>query len=305
MAAESDFDAISHHELAQSIVDANHQKVPPIMGLAPSRSHEIACGGDDHMMTSRNQGTDVMPLAERAEAGINTQRVMTSEKMIDTTVQMNEMGSQANTKMRDMGCDGIITEMQNQASQMEVQVKDTDVTCDLLIPSDEDDVEGIEEVTCIKCNGTQMNKKGLPCRKCNGRGTLVSRELSAMAALIRQEVEDYCYSSFKKLFTEHVEKRQAGQAEEVHHGIICDGCEANPIKGVRYMSSVQADTDFCEVCARKIENNQYPLVKVRKHGQAPHKLICQYLPKGRVAPPTTAARPQNYHVDLDNHAWDR
>lgn len=54
MAAESDFDAISHHELAQSIVDANHQKVPPIMGLAPSRSHEIACGGDAQMMTSRN-----------------------------------------------------------------------------------------------------------------------------------------------------------------------------------------------------------------------------------------------------------
>ena len=72
------------------------------------------------MMTSRNQGTDVMPMAERAETGSNTQRVMTSEKMIDTTVQMNEMGSQANTKMRDMGCDGIITEMQNQASQMEV-----------------------------------------------------------------------------------------------------------------------------------------------------------------------------------------
>jgi len=99
---------------------------------------------------------------------------------------------------------------------MEVQVKDTDVTCDLLIPSDEDDAEGIEEVTCIKCNGTQMNKKGLPCRKCNGRGTLVSRELSAMAALIRQEVEEYCYTSFKKLFTEHVEARHAEQANEVH-----------------------------------------------------------------------------------------
>jgi len=56
------------------------------MGLAPSRSHEIACGGDAQMMTSRNQGTDVMPMAERAETGSNTQRVMTSEKMIDTTV---------------------------------------------------------------------------------------------------------------------------------------------------------------------------------------------------------------------------
>ena len=42
---------------------------------------------------------------------------------------------------------------------MDVQVKkDMDVTCDLLIPSDD---EEMEEVTCIKCNGTQMNKKGL------------------------------------------------------------------------------------------------------------------------------------------------
>jgi len=119
MATESDFDAISHQELAQSIVDAPNQnahKVPPIMGLAPTRSHEIACGGDVEMRTSRNMGTDVMPLAVRAEAGCNTQRVMTSEKMIDTTVAVQEMGSQANTNMRDMGCDGIITEMQNAAS---------------------------------------------------------------------------------------------------------------------------------------------------------------------------------------------
>lgn len=55
------------------------------------------------------------------------------------------------------------------------EMKDVDVTCDLLIPSDDEDVA---EVACIKCNGSQMNKKGLPCRKCNGRGTLVSKELS-------------------------------------------------------------------------------------------------------------------------------
>lgn len=277
MAADSDFDAISHHELAQSIVDAprRSQPQPPPLALAPALSHEIAVGDDNAMKTSVSIGTEVMPpLAVRAEMGCNTQRVQTSEKMIDTTVQMHDMSSQANTKMRDMGCDGIITEMQNQASQMEVQVKDCDVTCDLLIPSDDEDAEGLEEIACIKCNGTQMNKKGLPCRKCNGRGTLVSRELSAMASIIRQEVQDYCYSSFKKLFSEYVEAKHAKQAEEVHENIACDGCDVSPIKGVRYMSSVQADTDFCQVCARKSANNQYPLVKVRKHGQAPHKLIC-------------------------------
>ncbi len=86
-------------------------------------------------------------------------------------------------------------------------MKNVDITCDLLIPSDEDDAE-VEEVTCIKCNGTQMNKKGLPCRKCNGRGTLVSKEISAISAMVRQEVQEYCYQSFKTMFTRHLEVKK-------------------------------------------------------------------------------------------------
>ena len=104
-----------------------------------------------------------------------------------------------------MGCDGILQEMQNQASQMEVQVKEQDVTCDLLIPSDDDeDAVDLEEVTCIKCNGTQMNRKGLPCRKCNGRGTLVSRELSAVASMVRQEVQEFLYTGFRRMFVDYL-----------------------------------------------------------------------------------------------------
>lgn len=65
-------------------------------------------------------------------------------------------------------------------------MKEADVTCDLLIPSSEDeDAVDLEELPCIKCNGSQMNKKGLPCRKCNGRGTLISKELSAVASIVR------------------------------------------------------------------------------------------------------------------------
>jgi len=60
-------------------------------------------------------------------------------------------------------------------------MKEADVTCDLLIPSEDEDAADLEEVSCIKCNGSQVNKKGLPCRKCNGRGTIVSKELSAVA----------------------------------------------------------------------------------------------------------------------------
>jgi hypothetical protein len=60
------------------------------------------------MTHSISIGTDA-PGVQQAEAGCNTARVMTSEKMIDTTVQTHEIASQARTDVRDMGCDGIIT----------------------------------------------------------------------------------------------------------------------------------------------------------------------------------------------------
>jgi hypothetical protein len=106
MVADSDFDAISHHELAQSIVDSR-----PSLDMVHQISHEIAVGDDNPIRHSVSTGTEVMPLAVRSEQGCNTQRVQTSEKMIDTTVQMCDMSSQAKTNMRDMGCDGIIKQM--------------------------------------------------------------------------------------------------------------------------------------------------------------------------------------------------
>ena len=104
--AESDFDAVSHAELAQSIVER-----PNTMHEMPAKkvSHEIATGSDAAMTHSISIGTDIMPGVQQAEAGCNTARVQTSEKMIDTTVVTHEIASQARTDVRDMGCDGILT----------------------------------------------------------------------------------------------------------------------------------------------------------------------------------------------------
>merc|ERR1712070_623056 len=35
---------------------------------------------------------------------------------------------------------------------------------------------------------------------------------------------------------------------EVHHNVICDGCDMNPIIGPRYKCSVRPDFDFCQKC---------------------------------------------------------
>jgi hypothetical protein len=86
--AESDFDAVSHAELAQSIVERPMTMHEMPMQTMPDTkvSHEIATGSDDIMTHSISIGTDIMPGVMQAEAGCNTARVMTSEKMIDTTV---------------------------------------------------------------------------------------------------------------------------------------------------------------------------------------------------------------------------
>ena len=57
--------------------------------------HEIAVGPDSdmHMTESVSIGTDAKPPTVRAEAGCNTARVQTSEKMIDTCVATHEMSS--------------------------------------------------------------------------------------------------------------------------------------------------------------------------------------------------------------------
>jgi next-to-BRCA1 protein 1 len=94
--------------------------------------------------------------------------------------------------------------------------------------------------------------------------------------MVRLEVQDYCYSSFKKMFTDYLEDKQAEQMNIRHEGVICDGCNKNPITGIRYMCSVRSDTDFCQDCERSGAAGQYPLLKIRKPTHAPAKMICQY-----------------------------
>jgi hypothetical protein len=40
------------------------------------------------------------------------------------------------------------------------------------------------------------------------------------------------------MFKDFLERKRAEQAEVIHENIICDGCNMNPIKGIRFMSSV-------------------------------------------------------------------
>jgi len=160
----------------------------------------------------------------------------------------------------------------------EVEVSELGISCNLMIPDiDESGEEAIEpEATCFKCNGSQMNKKGLPCRKCNGTGVLASRELNAITAIVREEVREFCQHSFKGMFVDYLKNKREEQAKQVHQGIVCDGCEVAPITGIRYMCSVCSDFDICEKCEANAVHRHHALLKIRKASQAPNKLICQF-----------------------------
>ena len=78
------------------------------------------------------------------------------------------------------------------------------------------------------------------------------------------------------MFTDYLGKKNIEQDNTVHDNVICDGCDANPITGIRYMCSVCSDTDFCQTCEKNGVHSQHPCLKIRNKSQAPAKLICQY-----------------------------
>jgi hypothetical protein len=59
-----------------------------------------------------------------------------------------------------------------------------------------------------------------------------------------------------------------GSDKVVHHGVICDGCQATPIVGMRYKCTVCPDFDLCEACEVKGAHPvEHPLVKLRQPRQ--------------------------------------
>jgi DnaJ-class molecular chaperone len=61
----------------------------------------------------------------------------------------------------------------------------------------------MEEITCFRCDGTQVNKKGLPCRRCNGSGILKNKFFSELVVVLREEIKSYTTQTFQKMMASH------------------------------------------------------------------------------------------------------
>jgi len=54
------------------------------------------------------------------------------------------------------------------------------------------------------------------------------------------------------------------QKNVVHEGVVCDGCQAYPIVGIRYKCSVCGNVDFCSTCEASDMHPEHVLCKIRR-----------------------------------------
>jgi DnaJ-class molecular chaperone len=59
-------------------------------------------------------------------------------------------------------------------------------------------------MTCYKCFGTKLNKKGLTCKRCGGAGSLKGEFFSGIGAIIKEEITKYCNIDFKSLLEQEL-----------------------------------------------------------------------------------------------------
>jgi len=59
-------------------------------------------------------------------------------------------------------------------------------------------------------------------------------------------------------------KLKEPRRNDVHHNIVCDGCEVTPIRGIRYKCATCPDFDLCAICEAKGQHPvDHPLIKMR------------------------------------------
>ena len=72
-----------------------------------------------------------------------------------------------------------------------------------------------------------------------------------------------------------VEEKKDDNKNKVHGDYICDGCNADPIVGIRYKCAVCDDFDYCEKCEKELGSKHgHPFLKIRNVNEAPIYFNC-------------------------------
>ena len=97
----------------------------------------------------------------------------------------------------------------------------------------------------------------------------------ALKNLINKQLEAQSKDVFQKLLTSDElpsVEQSAKEAEAIHLGVSCDGCEVGPIVGLRYKCSVCKNFDYCSKCEERL-GHEHAFLKIRQHGGAPEVMI--------------------------------
>jgi len=62
---------------------------------------------------------------------------------------------------------------------------------------------------CFKCDGTKANKKGLPCRRCLGSGSLSNKFYTDLVKVVKEEIQSYTTQTFQRLMVDYLGKKAA------------------------------------------------------------------------------------------------
>lgn len=139
---------------------------------------------------------------------------------------------------------------------------------------DNKDDESMSEESDEDTQAPQKGKKGKRCKKNKEFGGLPRK---CFKRLIKKELDKQCEQLFKSMLNcpelgGEVSDQINSANQEVHSTVICDGCEATPIMGVRYKCSVCKNFDFCSMCEER-RCHEHPFLKIYKADQVPKAMF--------------------------------
>ena len=94
---------------------------------------------------------------------------------------------------------------------------------------------------------------------------------------LKQKIEKKEENQPMKLKSQKKEiKKEEKNKNNVHGDYICDGCDEDPIVGIRYKCAVCEDFDYCEKCEKLLgEKHGHPFLKIRNPDDAPIYFNCE------------------------------
>ena len=111
----------------------------------------------------------------------------------------------------------------------------------------------------------------------NAQQQKIRKEINQLKQKIekKEETEPMKLKSQKKVEKKE-EKKEETIKNNVHGDYICDGCDADPIVGIRYKCAVCEDFDYCEKCEKIFgEKHGHPFLKIRNSDDAPLYFNCK------------------------------